>query len=364
VRVAFVVLTVFGGSGLVLYLAGWLFIPEDGRPDSAGERFFRDHNALAIAAAAVVGIFLVGPMLAWGIWGDGPGFGGIVLLFLVVAGVVALTRRGGPPSQEAGTPAPAAPPTAQPVAGAAQDSTTPVPAPSATGPGAPTVALPTAPPSPAPAPKEKSVLGRLTFGLTVLVAGTLIALDLSGVISVTAVTVLSVSLGVVALGLLVGAFVGRSRWLIALGVAIVLVLIPLAALPTDVRWNTGAGAGDRVYRVTSAQDLESEYALGAGSLTLDLRRLEVTGPTSIDASVGFGELIVLLPSDLTVGADADVAVGTVAFPDRESVDGVDVAQSWAQLGIPGEYPPGASLELTLSAGVGEITIDTPQEASR
>ena len=27
VRVAFVVLTIFGGSGLLLYLAGWLFIP-------------------------------------------------------------------------------------------------------------------------------------------------------------------------------------------------------------------------------------------------------------------------------------------------------------------------------------------------
>ncbi len=93
VRVTFVVLAIFGGSGVVLYLAGWLFIPEEGRADSTGERFFREHNALAIAAAVLVGIFLVGPMLAWGLWGDGPGFGGIVLLFLVIAGVVALTRR-------------------------------------------------------------------------------------------------------------------------------------------------------------------------------------------------------------------------------------------------------------------------------
>ncbi len=355
VRVAFVVLTVFGGSGLVLYLAGWLFIPEDARSDSAGERFFRDHNALAIAAAVVVGILIVGPMLAWGIWGDGPGFGGIVLLFLVVAGVVALTRRVGPSPQRPGS--------ASPVVGA-PDTTAPAPAASPTDPGVPTLALPQGPPPPPPAPREKSVLGRLTFGFTVLVAGTLIALDLGGVISVTAVTVLSVSLGVVAAGLLVGAFVGRSRGLIALGVALVLVLIPLAALPTDVRWNTGAGAGDRVYRITSAQDLQSEYALGAGSLTLDLRRLEVTGPTSIDASVGLGELIVLLPPDLTVAADADVAVGAVVFPDRESVDGVDLTQSWAQLGIPGEYPPGASLDLTLSAGLGQIHIDTPPEVSR
>ena len=91
VRVTFVVLAIFGGSGVVLYLAGWLFIPEEGRADSTGERFFREHNALAIAAAVLVGIFLVGPMLAWGLWGDGPGFGGIVLLFLVIAGVQMVT---------------------------------------------------------------------------------------------------------------------------------------------------------------------------------------------------------------------------------------------------------------------------------
>jgi phage shock protein PspC (stress-responsive transcriptional regulator) len=362
VRVTFVVLAIFGGSGIVLYLAGWVFIPEDGRAESAGERFFRDHNALAIGAGVVALVFIIGPMLAWGLWGDGPGFGGIVLLFLVIAGVVALTRRGGPPAQEPGPHVPADAPTSQPAT--AMGSAAPAPATSPAGPGSPTLALPSTPPPPPPAPREKSVLGRLTFGLTVLVAGTLIALDLGGVISVSAVTVLAVSLGVVSLGLLVGAFVGRSRGLIALGVTLVLVLVPLAALPTDVPWNTGAGVGERVYRVTSEQDLGSEYALGAGSLTLDLRRLEVTGPTSIDASVGLGELTVLLPPDLTVAADADVAVGTVTLPDEASVDGVDLARTWVQLGVPGAYPPGASLDLTLSAGLGEITIDTPQEVSR
>lgn len=351
VRVTFVVLAIFGGSGIILYLAGWIFIPEDGRASSAGERFFRDHNALAIGASVLALIFVVGPMLAWGLWGDGPGFGGIVLLFLVIAGVVALTRRGDQAAQSA-APAQHAP--AAPVA--------------AGGPGSPTMVLPTPtapppPPTPKP-PRERSVLGLLTVGVALLTVGSLIALDVADIIEVGPVVVLAAALAVVAAGLLTGTFIGRSRGLIALGVALVLVLIPLAALPTDVRWNTGSGAGDRVYRVTSAQDLESEYALGAGSLTLDLRRLEVTGPTSIDASVGLGELIVLLPPDLTVSADADVAVGTVVFPDRESADGVDLTRSWAQLGVPGEYPPGAGLELTLSAGLGQITIDTPQEVSR
>ncbi len=361
VRVAFVVLTIFGGSGVVLYVAGWLFIPEDGRPDSAGERFFRDHNALAIAAAAVIGIFIVGPMLAWGIWGNGPGFGGIVLLFLVVAGVVALTRRSGPPSS------PTSPVAVAPLsdAAAAPDATVPLPAGAPAGPGAPTLALPMAspPPPPAPPPKETSVLGRLTFGLTVLVAGTLIALDLGGAISVTAVTVLAASLGIVAVGLLIGAFVGRSRWLIALGVLLTLVLIPTAAVPDDVRWNAGAGAGDRTYRVTSTEELSSPYELGVGALTLDLRRLDLTERVTVDASLGIGELTVLLPPDVAVSTTADVAVGTIDLPGEQPLEGVSVDRTWDR---PADGATTAgSLDLTLSTGLGQVTvIDDTLEVTR
>ena len=229
--------------------------------------------------------------------------------------------------------------------------------------------LPPPPPPPPPAPpREKSVLGLLTFGVALLAVGTLIALDVAGTIEVGAVTVVAVALAVVAAGLLIGTFLGRSRGLIALGVVLVLVLVPVAALPRDIRWNAGAGAGDRLYRVTSVDDLKSEYELGAGSLTLDLRRLDVSGPTSVDASVGAGELTVLVPSDLPVTAEADVAVGTVILPDREpstqrQVSGVDLARSWEQSGSPRDYPPSASLDLSLSVGLGEVTV-TPQEVSR
>lgn len=363
VRVAFVVLAIFGGSGILLYLAGWLFIPEDGRAESSGERFFRDHNALAIGAAVVVLIFVVGPMLAWGLWGEGPGFGGIVLLFLVVAGVVALTRR--PDSATGGVTSEPAMPPPTPGYVAVQSPTTPLAPASPGGPTSPTLALPTAPPPPPTpkAPREKSVLGRLTVGVALLTAGTLVALDIIGSLDVDAVTVIAAVLAVVAAGLLIGTFVGRSRGLITLGVVLVLVLVPLAALPDDIPWNTGAGAGDRVYRVTSADDLLTEYELGAGSLTLDLRRLDVTGPTSVAASVGAGELIVRVPPDLPVTVDADVAVGTVVLPERASVDGIDLERSWEQPGTPRAYPPGGGLDLSLSVGLGEITV-TPQEVSR
>ena len=42
VRIALVVLTFFGGSGLMLYLAGWLLIPEETAECSIGEHWL-DH---------------------------------------------------------------------------------------------------------------------------------------------------------------------------------------------------------------------------------------------------------------------------------------------------------------------------------
>ncbi len=357
VRVAFVVLAIFGGSGVLLYLAGWLFIPEDGRTDSMGERFFRNHGALGIAAAVVLGVLVAGPLLAWGLWGDGPGFGGVVLLFLVVAAVVALSRRGdGTSGASTSSPVPQGLPSALPEA-TSQAPTVALPLASPGEPGSPTLALPTAPTPPPPIPKpprEKSVLGRLTIGVLLLLTGILIALDVADVINVDAVTVVAAALAVVATGLLVGTFVGRSRGLIALGVALVLVLIPLAALPNGVRWNTGAGAGERVYRVTAPEDLQTTYELGVGQITLDLRKLDPSVPLQIDASVGIGELKVLLPKGVDVTATANVAVGTINMPGERPLDGVDVTRTWESAA--GTDFSAGSLELTLSTGLGQIDV--------
>ena len=62
VRVVLVVLAVFGGSGLVLYVIGWLFIPDAGSNHSEADRFIAKGarpgsttRAVLMAVAAVVG---------------------------------------------------------------------------------------------------------------------------------------------------------------------------------------------------------------------------------------------------------------------------------------------------------------------
>jgi len=221
---------------------------------------------------------------------------------------------------------------------------------------------PVPPPPPAP-PKDKSVLGRLTVGVALLVAGTLVALDAADVISVSAVVVIASTLGVVALGLLVGAFIGRSRGLIALGICMVLVVIPLSAVPDGIRWNTGEGVGDRTYHVKTVDDLESEYALGAGSLTLDLRELTPKEAMTVDVSVGVGELIVMLPPDVPTQVVSDVGAGVIDLPLQQQRDGVDLEHSWTRP-VDEKSDVTGSFDLTLSTGIGSVTVTEKGQNSR
>jgi hypothetical protein len=192
-------------------------------------------------------------------------------------------------------------------------------------------------------------------GVALLAAGSLIALDVADLIMVEPVAVLASALAVVALGLLVGTVVGRARGLIALGIVLTLVLIPVGAAPDGLR--VGGGAGERLYQPTSQGDVSDRYELGVGKLTVDLTNVVVTGTQDIDLAVGVGEVIVLLPPDVAVDVDADVGAGTIDFPTGgPGQGGIGLEQSWQRDG-----DGSGTLTLTMSSGIGAVTVidETP-----
>ena len=95
VRIAFVLLSLFGGVGVVLYASGWLLMPEHRGP-SVSSAFLsspRRHGALAVVAVVVGGIALVSLIANGPIWGFGgpfnrPRLGWIIVL--AVAGFLVL----------------------------------------------------------------------------------------------------------------------------------------------------------------------------------------------------------------------------------------------------------------------------------
>jgi phage shock protein PspC (stress-responsive transcriptional regulator) len=121
-RIFIVVLSLFGGSGLLIYAAGWLLLPDEGEQRSEVQKLLdrdgRPHSArsIVILTLVIIGIVIAIGSIADGHWwlGGGPG----IWPLLVVGGIATLIWYGKrQPSNGAGTfAAPQAPATYVPYA--------------------------------------------------------------------------------------------------------------------------------------------------------------------------------------------------------------------------------------------------------
>ena len=79
---------------------------------------------------------------------------------------------------------------------------------------------------------------------------------------------------ILGIGLLVGAFIGRARWLIVVGV--IMIPITLSSQAFEYRWNS------ETFEITQSPDtfeeLESEYQLDVGNISARPHRLAVGRP--------------------------------------------------------------------------------------
>jgi phage shock protein PspC (stress-responsive transcriptional regulator)/predicted membrane protein len=372
VRVVLVVLAVFGGSGLLLYVIGWLFIPAEGAPSSQAEKFIdesRRPNSTARTVLIVIGIVigvilfanLVGAL--FGGWG---GSGSVLLLLAVGATVLYLANR-----RPEGQPVAAS----LPSAAAADGAQTAVPIDASGRPASAepeTAVLPTAyayggagsypgyvapQPTPIPpTPKPRSYLGLATLSIAVVVTGILVSLDVTGLVDIPAVVVLSVALAILGIGLLVGAFVGRARWLVALAIPLLLVTAIVAVIPANLGSRLGSGIGERTWAPTTVADIASPYQLSVGSAELDLSGLALpAGDATIPvrASVGIGELIVTVPDDARVLVHATTDMGTVLVEGVASREGENATITTE---MPGGPATGPTIDLFVSTSLGDLEV--------
>lgn len=141
------------------------------------------------------------------------------------------------------------------------------------------------------------------WGLALIAVGVLWLLSLAGV-DLRWEFILPVSL--IVMGLLVAVGVRGGGGLISVGVVVTVIAVSGSLLPAPGI----VSAGDRAYTVVGTADLQPSYRLGAGTLTLDLRELDLpVGTTEVEATVSFGELIVRVPPGVTIDGDADVTAG-------------------------------------------------------
>ncbi|MEO6711984.1 MAG: PspC domain-containing protein [Mycobacteriales bacterium] len=339
IRVAIACLTIFGGAGVLMYVVAWLLIPDEGRQLSAAQAARRDgargRELLILAVVVIAGLVSVGA-----VFDHGAGDGDWVLPVLLLAGYAWWRRDSRSTMQPPATFATASSiPDAPPESSAywAATATTPP------------LAAPAPPHWSVPAPKkrrERSQLGSLTFSALLIGIGLAALLDTTGTADISLQGVLAGAVLIVGIGLVAGAWYGRSRGLIALGVLLALAVSVVSLV--DVPWR--GGTGDVTWQLTRVDQLDDGYHLKVGAAVLDLTAVEFgEGRHAIDANVGFGELTVLVPEGVSVRVTGHIGAGDVTVFGAPQQDGFDLDLDIGD-------PSTADLTINTRMGLGELQV--------
>jgi phage shock protein PspC (stress-responsive transcriptional regulator) len=376
IRVALVAATVFGGTGLVLYLLGWLFFPDERDQVSAFEGMIgRGQSSVSTGFTVLLCIALI-PMTtgafarAWFAngWFDGSSF---ISLALLGSALYLLHRsRGqynrpvapapeGPAYGPGGFDAafsltdtastdPSAPPAWDPLGAApfAWDLPDPQPAP-----------VPAPPPPPPPRPRPRPVvqrnktIGVATFGVALLVAGAGVVLNLSGQNWFSVQHIVGMTLGVLGIGLVAGSFVRGGRGLIGLAIPLAIVGMALTTVPV---LNFKGGYGNISRTPMSAAEVHPVYERSAGNIDLDLTKLPATAVVRTTVRTGAGNATVIVPAAADVTFTCETKAGNIDCLGHRQTGFANDALTGTDIGTDGVGGPQINLTVKDAAGNVEV----------
>lgn len=313
-RVGFVAAAALGGAGLVVYLAAWALIPASDRP--AGGGIHRGLALAALAGVALVAIPLLVEVLNVG-FPPGPGTYGrfdfetlVIAGGLVLTGLALLASRRERFQTEGAMPLVRAPRAARP-------------------------------------PRERSGLVPITLAVVLLVGAAAAAGASAGWAPLDVGQLAALSLLLVGTGLIVGAWFGRARLLIAVG----LLMVPVVLVTSLIDFPPTGTIGSSYVDLERAGELENMRVL-AGQVTLDLADYPFEeGREEARLRVAAGSMTVIVPHDVRVDASVTVEAGEAhVFRGFDSGLGIVVEHS------AGPEDAVKKLDLEVVAGIGSVGI--------
>lgn len=403
IRVGCALLALSGGVGLVLYLAGWLLIPLEGKQDAPihdllgqqARKWSREVWVVLVVTACLVTFAILGSLTPFGF---GPA---VILALLWYFGYYKNRPRPGGDAQSAlpspltGGSAPSSPGTTWSGDPAATMATTPPssyelfssPGPATafteaadawrqrveevTRPAAsPTLDAFLAAPDPvqlypdAPATgssalpvtlsRSRSTSARrlrlLCLATLVLVLGGLGAADAVGGASISSAVYFSAALLVLGVTLVAAAWYGRARGLLPVALLLLLATITTSFGPV-------AHHGDWMPKpivYTSADQLDHPDNREVGRLTVDLSRVPLKSDASYTAHVEMGHLQVTVPQTANVVVHWKVKSGALVMDPQDVQGGSDLDGT---VTASGNDPQGPTLTLNLSVDRGVVEVD-------
>jgi phage shock protein PspC (stress-responsive transcriptional regulator) len=297
-RIAFVALALAGGTGILLYIAAWLVMPDEGRDDSIAAAALKQNRerpsrAVGLAMIAFVAVLVLSSthLSPWptNLW----------LAAALGIGALVWWQAAAHPGGE------------RPLRGVS--------------------------------------LFPIAVGCLFVVVGVVALLDVTDAWNADWRIVLGAL--VVAAGAATAAAAAGGRRVGALIVLDSLLVLALA-LALVVRVPLFSGIGDRNVHPASLTSLDRTYRLGIGDFTVELQDVRLpVGTTHVTTTLGIGHLLVRVPRDVTVVADAHASAGQVALFGQEA-DGTSVDRSTTAPGSAGSRV----LELDARVGLGRVEV--------
>jgi phage shock protein PspC (stress-responsive transcriptional regulator) len=319
-RIAFAVLALAGGTGVLLYLAAWLVIPGEHDDESVAVEALRGHRERPWLLVGL-GLIAFGTLFALSEAHFWPGTGNLWLAAILVGGALVWWHVSQRERPALSAPAPVAKASATAVA-----------------------------PPRSPRPPKKPSLFAPVVGALLAVAGLFGLLAVLDIYDVDVAVILAVAVTGVGAAIAFGALTQRRvGGLVLVGILLLGCFAVAAVLPVSV----SAGIGEKVERPTAVSDVAPNYELGIGRLDLDLSGVPFPADTtSVDASVGMGELVITVPEDVVLRIDAHVGAGDLDLL-GEHHSGVDVDRTLTVLGL---TATSHVLDLEADVGFGHIEV--------
>ena len=352
-RVGFVVLALTGMTGIVLYFAAWALIPAPGQPSPSARKSspatLIGAALLVVAALIVIPIFFgllqfgFAPFVPSGLGEMGlravdyfPG-PGVVAVALIGIGILLLRQR----DEGRGPLAPRSPTPPAPAATAAEANPTPE---------ARTDTMPiTYAPAPAPARRrERSALSAFIFAAVLLVVGGAALLSSAEISNIDIGQLTALALFIVGIGLIAGAWWGRSRLMIVLG--FLLIPIVLATSVVDTPLTQGIATGEYVSPRFASELDDLNYTFG--NVTVDLSEYRFEEDTAqMDIRMGAGTVNVVVPRRVYATVDVEARSGEASvFRSQDSGTDISISE------IAGDPAAAKRLNLNISAGLASVNV--------
>lgn len=322
-RIGFAALSLAGGTGILLYVAAWLVMPDEGVEDSIAADALKTHRdrqwlLVGVGLLAFAGFVALSSAHVW------PSPGNLWVGAALIGGAIVWSQTGARHNRHGGPPAPPGPPA-----------------------GPPGGFLPPLPP-PIPLPQPRS-LGPLSAGLLIGGLGIVALVDVATGANVDWRIVLACA--AVILGGMVAAGAATNRRVGSV-VALGLLVLAVLAVAVVVRVPIFAGIGDRIAHPIAFTSVGTRYEQGIGNLNLELQDVRFpVGRTDIKTTLGIGDLVVTVPKGVTVQVDAHAGAGQVTLFGKTD-DGTSVHSHTTALGA----TPARVLVLHARVGLGHLEV--------